>query len=265
MMMENDGWMIDWWWCFGFAVFLDAQSFNSDVSKWNTSRVTTMGQSKLYCLYCVGKYISHKLIAFFISLLMDGWWWWKMMDGWLIDDDDLVLQCFGAPCLSIQMSRSGTLRVSLLCVRVSCLAYTVLCKYISHQLIAFLHLFIDGWMMMMENDGWMIDWWWFGFAVFHLAPSFNSDVSKWNTSRVTNMYASKLSCLFCVVETYKPNHFFFFSSHPPTIRPPPQCFLQPMHLERTSPNGTSARLRVSTTCSPAPELKTSVELASTGQ
>ena len=80
------------------------------------------------------------------------------IDGWMIDDDDdLVLQCFGMPSLSIQMSRSGTLRVSLLWRGVSCLAFTVLCKYISHKLIAFFISFIDGWMMMMENDGWMID------------------------------------------------------------------------------------------------------------
>ena len=156
------------------------------------------------------------------------------------------------------MSRSGTLRVSLICSTVSCLAYTVLCKYISHKLIAFLHLFYWWMMMMMENDGWidwLIDWWWFGFAVFNNARLFNSDVSKWNTARVTTMNQSKLSCLYCVVETYKPNHFFFFSSHPPTIRPPPQCFLEPLHLTRTFPNGTSARLRLSTLspqCSAAP-------------
>ena len=47
-------------------------------------------------------------------------------DGWMIDDDDLVLQCFITPCLSIQMSRSGTLNESLLWHFVSCLAYTVL-------------------------------------------------------------------------------------------------------------------------------------------
>ena len=76
---------------------------------------------------------------------------------------------------------------------------------------------------MDDDDGkwwmgdWLIDWWWFGFAVFNTAQSFNSDVSKWNTERVTTMYGSKLSCLFCVVETYKPNHFFFFLfAVPPT-------------------------------------------------
>ena len=73
--------------------------------------------------------------------------------------------------------------------------------------------------MMMENDGWMIDWWWcFGFAVFDNAESFNSDLSNWNTERVTNMQYSKLSCLYCVVETYKPNHFFF-SLFAPTNHP----------------------------------------------
>ena len=115
---------------------------------------------------------------------------------------------------------------------------------------------MDGWWWWKMMDGWLIDWWCFGFAVFYNAFAFDSDVSKWDTSRVTTMEASKLSCLYCVVETYKPNHFFFFSSHPPTIRPPPQCFLEPLHLTRTFPNGTSARLWLRRACSQARRPKT---------
>ena len=51
--MENDGWLIDDDDVFGFAVFRGAFDFNSDVSKWNTARVTTMYYSKLSFLYCV--------------------------------------------------------------------------------------------------------------------------------------------------------------------------------------------------------------------
>ena len=54
-------------------------------------------------------------------------------------------------------------------------------------------------MMMMGNDGWMIDDGLFGFAVFEGATEFNSDLSKWDTSRVTDMERSKLSFLHCVV------------------------------------------------------------------
>ena len=53
-------------------------------------------------------------------------------------------------------------------------------------------------MMMMGNDGWMIDGV-FGFAVFEYARVFNSNLEKWDTSRVTDMNNSKLSFLYCVV------------------------------------------------------------------
>ena len=52
--------------------------------------------------------------------------------------------------------------------------------------------------MVVGNDGWMIDDV-FGFAVFSNAREFNSNLSKWDTSRVTNMLYSKLSFLYCVV------------------------------------------------------------------
>ena len=39
----------------------------------------------------------------------------------------------------------------------------------------------------------------FGFAVFWNAREFNSNLEKWNTSRVTDMNGSKLSFLYCVV------------------------------------------------------------------
>ena len=45
----------------------------------------------------------------------------------------------------------------------------------------------------------MIDDGLFGFAVFYGAYKFNSNLEKWNTERVENMYASKLSFLYCVV------------------------------------------------------------------
>ena len=51
MMMGNDGWMIDD--VFGFAVFKEAHKFNSNLEKWDTSRVTNMGESKLSFQYCV--------------------------------------------------------------------------------------------------------------------------------------------------------------------------------------------------------------------
>ena len=50
-MMGNDGWMMDD--VFGFAVLGSAREFNSDLSKWDTSRVTRMDYSKLSFLYCV--------------------------------------------------------------------------------------------------------------------------------------------------------------------------------------------------------------------
>ena len=45
----------------------------------------------------------------------------------------------------------------------------------------------------------MIDDGLFGFAVFYFAHEFNSNLEKWNTERVTNMFQSKLSFLYCVV------------------------------------------------------------------
>ena len=79
-MMDDDD-------VFGFAVFLGTKSFTSDLSKWSTERVTDMMGSKLSFLFALYKRIS------------------------LTCDDVLVLQCFGMPSLSIQMSRSGILRV----------------------------------------------------------------------------------------------------------------------------------------------------------
>ena len=38
---------------FGFAVFYEANKFNSNLEKWNTERVTDMSLSKLSFLYCV--------------------------------------------------------------------------------------------------------------------------------------------------------------------------------------------------------------------
>ena len=57
MMMENDGWLIDDDDVFGFAVFIGADSFNSDLSKWNTERVKAMRASKLF-LFVLYKRIS---------------------------------------------------------------------------------------------------------------------------------------------------------------------------------------------------------------
>ena len=37
---------------FGFAVFRDAEEFNANLEKWDTSRVTDMYQSRLSFLYC---------------------------------------------------------------------------------------------------------------------------------------------------------------------------------------------------------------------
>ena len=68
---------------FGFAVFLSATSFNSDVSKWNTSRVTTMRESKLSFLFAL--YIRISLTC----------------------DDVLVLQCLVTPSLSMRICPNG--------------------------------------------------------------------------------------------------------------------------------------------------------------
>ena len=54
-------------------------------------------------------------------------------------------------------------------------------------------------MMMMGNDGWMIDDVFLVLSVFSNTNKFNSDLSKWDTSRVTYMDYSKLSFLYCVV------------------------------------------------------------------
>ena len=45
----------------------------------------------------------------------------------------------------------------------------------------------------------MIDDGLFGFAVFQFAYEFNSNLEKWNTERVENMFGGKLSFLYCVV------------------------------------------------------------------
>ena len=37
--------------CFAFEVFADAVGFNADISKWNTSRVTSLSGSKSFVLY----------------------------------------------------------------------------------------------------------------------------------------------------------------------------------------------------------------------
>ena len=54
-------------------------------------------------------------------------------------------------------------------------------------------------MMMMGNDGWMIDDVFLVLSVFLNAHKFNSNLEKWDTSRVTDMTGSKLSFLYCVV------------------------------------------------------------------
>ena len=54
-------------------------------------------------------------------------------------------------------------------------------------------------MMMMGNDGWMIDDVFLVLSVFYNANNFNSNLEKWDTSRVTDMQYSKLSFLYCVV------------------------------------------------------------------
>ena len=52
---------------------------------------------------------------------------------------------------------------------------------------------------MMGNDGWMIDGVFLVLSVFYNAEKFNSNLGKWDTSRVTYMNRSKLSFLYCVV------------------------------------------------------------------
>ena len=39
----------------------------------------------------------------------------------------------------------------------------------------------------------------FGFAVFDNAASFNSNLEKWDTSRVSSMSNSKLSFILCCI------------------------------------------------------------------
>ena len=53
--------------------------------------------------------------------------------------------------------------------------------------------------MMMGNDGWMIDDVFLVLSVFYGAYKFNSNLEKWDTSRVTGMELSKLSLLCWVV------------------------------------------------------------------
>ena len=54
-------------------------------------------------------------------------------------------------------------------------------------------------MMMMGNDGWMMDDVFLVLSVFLQAYEFNSNLEKWDTSRVTDMKRSKLTFLYCVV------------------------------------------------------------------
>ena len=54
-------------------------------------------------------------------------------------------------------------------------------------------------MMMIGNGGWMIDGV-FVLSVFYYAYEFNSDLSKWSTSRVKNMdYGKFVFPILCCI------------------------------------------------------------------
>ena len=143
-MDDDDGkWWMDDWWCFlVLSVFYYAREFTSDLSTWNTSRVTNMQSSKLSFLYCVvyiNKHTSLTISSSSSSSSSFCWWlflyvfffWWMMMmnmgnDGWMIDDVFWFCQCLETPKSSTLIWENGTLQESRICTGVSCLSSIVL-------------------------------------------------------------------------------------------------------------------------------------------